>query len=314
MSNSGVTCGGCRRPMPATKNVPLEVRQPCPDCGSLVCAIAVSASDGLTFHDGLGLKLRREGSPRVVQEQFVGAEQSADGSWVDKSILRDHEADKYVERVVRPDGTVTDNEERLSEHRGHGSDKPDLRAAREAAKRTRADERAARKARRDEEWAQDQLMSSSQFVDFTYPGDENPWGVIEGGLALSVVAAIEQQARAVRAALGRRIGDCLLASTLWHEALAAHGQPSIVVGGFGQHVDTVPPTAADQLSGYLTNDDGVVTHWWLMFGPGGLLFDPTAHQFDRRGGVSLSRYLVDGESLLEWRGRWAELTLRFPGS
>ena len=99
----------------------------------------MSASDGLTFHGGLGLKLRRAGSPKVVQEQFVGVEQSADGSWVDKSILRDHEADSYVERVVRPDGTVTDNEERLSEHRSHGSDKPAPRAAREAAKRTRAD-------------------------------------------------------------------------------------------------------------------------------------------------------------------------------
>ena len=87
MSNSGVTCGGCRRPMPATENVPLEGRQPCPDCGSLARAIAVTASDGLTFHGGLGLKLRRAGSPKVVQEQFVGAEQSAPAAARDQAQL-----------------------------------------------------------------------------------------------------------------------------------------------------------------------------------------------------------------------------------
>ncbi len=157
-------------------------------------------------------------------------------------------------------------------------------------------------------------MSSQPFVDFAYPEDEDARGVVELGLSEAVLAAIDREADAVRRSLGPRIGDCLLACTVWHAALAACGQTRIVVGGFGQHVDTEPRTPADRLSGYRTDDDGIVTHWWLMFGPDGLLFDPTAHQFDNRGGISLSRYRVDGTSLQEWRGRWSELALRFPSA
>ena len=148
-----VTCGSCGRPLPATENEPWEGRQPCPDCGSSVRAIAVGAADSLTLQSSLGLKLRRADSPRVVQEQSVGAALSADGSWVEKSTLHDREADRYLEHVVGPDGTVIHHEEgRLSQHRDHGSDKPELRPARDAARRTRIAERAARKARRDDDW------------------------------------------------------------------------------------------------------------------------------------------------------------------
>ena len=157
-------------------------------------------------------------------------------------------------------------------------------------------------------------MSSLLFVDFAYPGDEVMRGVIQRGLDLAVVAAINREADAVWRSLGPRIDDCLLACAVWHAALRASDQTRIVAGGFGQHVDTEPRTPADRLSGYRTNDDGIVTHWWLMFGPDGLLFDPTAHQFDNRGGISLSRYRVDGTSLQQWRGRWSELALRFPSA
>jgi len=57
-------------------------------------------------------------------------------------------------------------------------------------------------------------MSGPRFADFTYPADEDPRGVMEVGLAPNVVAAIDRQAQAVGAALGHRIGECLLASTI----------------------------------------------------------------------------------------------------
>lgn len=149
---SDVTCGGCGRPMPATENAPREDRQSCPDCDSPARAIEVTAAASLTLRGSLNMKLRHAGSAKVVQEQFVGAAKSADGSWVEKATRQDREADRYLEHITGPDGSVLHHDEGpLSEHWGHGSDKSELRAPRDAAKQARAAERAARKARRDEE-------------------------------------------------------------------------------------------------------------------------------------------------------------------
>ncbi len=140
-SDSGVTCDGCGWPMPATERGPLDAREPCPHCGSLLRASVVSAADSLpALRSSLGLKLRRAGSRRVVQQQFVGASRSADGSWVEKATLQDHESGRYLEHLVGPHGTVIHHDEGpLSEHKGHGSDKPELRTAREGAKQARTE-------------------------------------------------------------------------------------------------------------------------------------------------------------------------------
>jgi hypothetical protein len=59
--------------------------------------------------------------------------------WVDKFWRKDKPADRYIERVVTEGGEVLrDVDEPLSEHFGHGSDKPQLRAAREAEKALKA--------------------------------------------------------------------------------------------------------------------------------------------------------------------------------
>ena len=97
------------------------------------------------MRSSLGLKHVRGETGKVAQEQFVGAQQSVDGSWVEKAVVRHHEDDLYREEISYPDGTTTRREERLSDHRGHGSDKPDLRAQRDRAK---AETRRAHKARK----------------------------------------------------------------------------------------------------------------------------------------------------------------------
>ncbi len=153
-------------------------------------------------------------------------------------------------------------------------------------------------------------MSVPAFADFTYPGEDHPRGVVDFDLHTAIASEIERRGKAIMARLGPRIGDCMVACTAWHAALSS--ELPIMVGGFGEHIETVPETPADRRSGYLTDDDGVVTHWWLMFGPRGSLFDPTAHQFDGRGGVSKDRYLVDGKTILQWS--WADLVLRFPSA
>ena len=53
-------------------------------------------------------------------------------------------------------------------------------------------------------------------------------------------------------------------------------------------------------------------HYWLEIGADRLIFDPTAHQFDDRGGVQLDRYTAGGEPLRP-RGMSEEQRLRESG-
>ncbi|HSV94187.1 MAG TPA: hypothetical protein VLH81_13980 [Desulfobacterales bacterium] len=58
------------------------------------------------------------------QQQWSGEVLSADGVWRTRQRVVDREHNRYVERVVDPDGTVIHEvDESLDSHRGHGSDK-----------------------------------------------------------------------------------------------------------------------------------------------------------------------------------------------
>ncbi len=146
-------------------------------------------------------------------------------------------------------------------------------------------------------------LAVGPFSDFVYPGCERPSGVIERGVADDIVAVIDERAASVASGLRTRLMDCLYAGKAWQDTLQRRGVSTLLVGGSGQHIETVPRTSRNRLSGYRTDDDGVVTHWWLAIGLDRLIFDPTAYQFEGRGGVSLSRYLLDGIPLVEWRGK-----------
>lgn len=152
--------------------------------------------------------------------------------------------------------------------------------------------------------------------DFSYPSQVRPLGVIEHGLAMSIGALLAANVAAVEGMLrnGDRdlLGDCLYATANWARALTASGAAVRRVGGVGEHKETVPATRRDQLGGYMTDDDSLVEHWWLMVEPHGLIFDPTAHQFDKRGGVDVSRYQVGGRPVLEWRRQWPTCATGFP--
>jgi hypothetical protein len=130
-------------------------RVACGACGSTVRQHSRTLDDNvLTLRSTLGLKLVRGATGKVAQTQTVGARQSGDGSWTEVAVVVDWENDRYLEHVEAEDGgsVIHHDEGPLSAHRGHGSDKPALRAQREAAKAARAAERAERKAARDEAW------------------------------------------------------------------------------------------------------------------------------------------------------------------
>lgn len=140
-----VRCGRCAGPIDETDPLPVRDRQPCPVCGSTTRLLERSVEDSVTMRSSLAIKHVRGKTGTTAQEQFVGADQSVDGSWVDKAVVRDYEKDLYREQIVFPDGTTTRQEEPLSEHRGHGSDKPELRAERDRAKSEKREAHLARK-------------------------------------------------------------------------------------------------------------------------------------------------------------------------
>lgn len=149
-------------------------------------------------------------------------------------------------------------------------------------------------------------MVATDFIDFTYPGDAQPAGVLDAATDQQVAKAIVDLAAEVGEALDvwpSRRTDCRHACVEWQRVLERVGVRAVLVGGEGVDGEevgsdyrvTTPATA----SGYLESDGTVHRHYWLAIGDGGRLFDPTAHQFDDRGGVERGRYRVDGRLLRE---------------
>ena len=159
-------------------------------------------------------------------------------------------------------------------------------------------------------------MSSPVWRDLAYPGQARPHGVLETSIADEVRSLIEELAPRVAQGLKTKdrdvLSDCGFATISWTGTLASAGLTIRRVGGFGEHRETLPPTPREVQGGYLTSDDGLVEHWWLMVDPDGSIFDPTAHQFEGRGGIELDRYSVEGIRLGAWRGDWPSRATQFP--
>jgi hypothetical protein len=122
------TCNDCHHVfVPGT-----GIDGPCPNCGSQSLTIRLGFSDTVD----LNLKDRLDGkvidpslsSKKKVRRTFmVGADKRVkDGRWMHKERTLDRDLNQYKERVIDPlTGEVVHHcEEPLSDHTGHGSDKP----------------------------------------------------------------------------------------------------------------------------------------------------------------------------------------------
>lgn len=111
-----VLCGQCRRELGDEPE-----RRPCPTCGSAARTFEVSVAETITVYDSVKFKLKRPGRKEPAAEGMSGWELClSTGKMVQKESLFDRENDRRYERV---DGKVI-HDHRLSEHKGHGSDKP----------------------------------------------------------------------------------------------------------------------------------------------------------------------------------------------
>ena len=152
-------------------------------------------------------------------------------------------------------------------------------------------------------------MADRRLRDFAYPGETEPAGVIERSMSHEVVEIIEANADPVRLALdaipGRR-KDCRHACASWQRVLTLRGVAVKTAGGEGvddgDYSSDYRFVPLDRRSGYREAlDDLVHRHYWLEIGQERVIFDPTAHQFDEKGGISLDRYQLDGQPFLALR-------------
>jgi hypothetical protein len=109
---------------------------------------------------------------------------------------------------------------------------------------------------------------TSWFLEVAYP-NELPSGVIERGMASEIVLVIRDRAGGVSEAFRfpKMRDDSGYATSAWERTLRIAGVECRTVGGAGQHEPTVPATPLAEVSGYRTNDDGIVRHFWLLVGP-----------------------------------------------
>jgi len=121
-----VTCGKCGTSLDEPSDLPVHARRPCEACGATIRRHEVSLEDSLTLKSSTSSKLQRGGKGRPVVEAFGGDDLTVStGRWIHRDRLIDHESDRYRERVFDPQTgeVIRDVDERLSDHRGHGSAK-----------------------------------------------------------------------------------------------------------------------------------------------------------------------------------------------
>lgn len=120
-----LTCGNCN------ELLPLDTVSSCPKCGSNKqhLKIEILEQARLEIHDTVKAKVVDpiiSAKKRVRQQIFVGADHRvSQGDWVEKERVIDRDRDWYKETVKDKTGKIIHKDEgKLSDHKGHGSDKP----------------------------------------------------------------------------------------------------------------------------------------------------------------------------------------------
>lgn len=153
---------------------------------------------------------------------------------------------------------------------------------------------------------------ASRFLEFSYPGEARPYGVIEVGIQSEVVDYIRERAATVMGGRSEHdlMRECWKMAPTWCQVLGDRF-PGLAVslrGGEGgepqqQGPGRYGPDPGGHRSGYLGGSRRVERHYWVTLDEGELIFDPTAHQWDDRGGLDIARYRMDGKPFIDWRTR-----------
>jgi hypothetical protein len=116
-------CAGCGHDLDEDPGAPVETRDPCPICGSLVRHIAIHVEDTIAIHESTRVQGRPGTGGKPFVDQIVGDDlQRSTGRWMRRERVIDRTNDRYREVVTDPTTgeVVHECEEPLTDHQGHG--------------------------------------------------------------------------------------------------------------------------------------------------------------------------------------------------
>ena len=119
-----VKCGKCGAEIDERHDIPVEIRSPCPRCGSKERNIVVSVRLEAKFYEGIRAKSFPPNSRKFEMDVQSGEFTSKSHRIVNKSRVIDRTRNIYSERILDEQGNVLrDVSEKLTDHKDHGSAK-----------------------------------------------------------------------------------------------------------------------------------------------------------------------------------------------
>ena len=118
-----IRCQGCDSVL--IEPLQVEVREPCPECGSTNREFLMNAANKLFLGEMLGMKHKRPGEKKPILETKCGDDLfRKTGEWHKLIRIIDRQNDRYYEFITDAnDKVVRHVDEPLSEHYGRGSAK-----------------------------------------------------------------------------------------------------------------------------------------------------------------------------------------------
>jgi len=106
-----------------------SLSEPCKSCGSIKKNIVLELIDKFEFElkdsiDGKVINPSLRSKDKMREKFTIGASQSVNGDWAEITRIVNRDKDYYFEEVKNSKGeTIHHCEEKLSDHKGHGTDK-----------------------------------------------------------------------------------------------------------------------------------------------------------------------------------------------
>jgi hypothetical protein len=109
----------CGRALNEPSNAALEMRQPCPECGSLLRGFGASLFEDVRLRESLRARLKRAGKSGWVLDTRGGDDYTRDlEAWGKRELTMDREHDVYREVIELYDGSRIVSTASLRDHQG----------------------------------------------------------------------------------------------------------------------------------------------------------------------------------------------------
>jgi hypothetical protein len=112
-----VACGKCGRSLDDQQSIPVEQRQPCPDCGSITRQFRVTVEDRIEMHESVTVTSARAGARKWFQRTVSGDSYTrGHEAWGERVLDINRESDSYREAMIFWSGATLESIAKLSDH------------------------------------------------------------------------------------------------------------------------------------------------------------------------------------------------------